>query len=530
MGSYKIRFLPADKTILAEEGTTILEAEQNAGLKPDAPCGGRGICGKCNVTILQNKDRIVVRACQTRIQHDMVLETSDGLADKEKILTNGEYRTVPVLPAVKDADQGYLMAFDIGTTTIAGYLLSGKDGRQCSVVSMMNPQFQFGADVIARANYVLEHDGKRMQEVVQEALNKLIEEACRISKITPTDIRLVSIAGNTCMHHLFLGLSPKSLVTAPYVPEVKDGMIMNSSDLNIHIHPDGKIMLLPNIAGFVGADTSACMLAVNFKELVPRTLMIDIGTNGELVLGNKDRIVTCSTAAGPAFEGARIACGMRGTKGAVSHVYEKDLKMHMEMIDSKLAVGICGSGLIDIIAFLIQYGFIDSSGAFLKPEVLKTATAKNESWRLQKRENMSIFLLQEEDKIKGLKEIYITQKDIREVQLAKGAIAAGIKMLCKKLEIKIEQIDQVLLAGAFGNYMNTDSACVIGLIPYELKDKIRGIGNAAGEGAKLAAVNGNLFQEICDLVKRAEAIELAVEPEFQDLFIDELEFARALET
>ncbi len=530
MRSYRIRFLPANKTIEVTEGTTILKAEQMAGLKPDAPCGGRGICGKCNVTIRRNYESTVVSACQTRIEGDMVIETGDRSDDKVHVLTSGEYRAVTVNPAVKDASQGWLMAFDIGTTTIAGYLLSGKDGHQCDVVSMMNPQFQFGADVIARANYVLENDGVRMQEVVQEALNELIEETCKNTGISPTDIRLVSIAGNTCMHHLFLGISPRSLVVAPYVPKIKDGMILNASDLKINIHPDGKVMMLPNIAGFVGADTAACMLAVNFGKRKPMTLMIDIGTNGELVLGNEDRIVTCSTAAGPAFEGARISCGMRGTKGAVSHVYEQNLKMNMEIIDSQTAVGICGSGLIDIMAFLIQYEFIDSSGAFQKPNELVTAVGKKNNWRLQKREGKPVFLLQEKDEKTDQKEILITQKDIREVQLAKGAIAAGIQMLCRNLEIEIRQIDQVLLAGAFGNYMNTKSACTIGLIPYELKDKIRGIGNAAGEGAKLAAVNGNMFQEICGLVKRVDAIELATEPAFQDLFIDELEFARAIET
>lgn len=529
MAGYKIKFLPLGNTFEVMKNTTILEAERLAGLESDAPCGGRGICGKCSVIEELNGEKRVVLACQTKVDHDMVIHTGDRTESRHKILTEGVCRSVEVIPAVPGADQGYLMAFDIGTTTIAGYLMDGKTGRQLSIVSTMNPQFQFGADVIARANYVLEHDGKRMQEVVQEALNNLISAACREAGVSTQDIRLVSIAGNTCMHHLFLGISPRSLVIAPYVPEVKEGILQDAAECRLRIHPEGKVMILPNIAGFVGADTAACMLAVDFGRLESLTLMIDIGTNGELVMGNRKRIVTCSTAAGPAFEGAKIGCGMRGARGAISHVYAEGQELKLEIIDAQKAAGICGSGLIDTIAFLIQFGFIDCGGGFSEPDELETEVGKANAWRLQTRKGKPVFILQEADESEDSKEILISQKDVREVQLAKGAIAAGIRMLMQKLAIGTEQIEQVLLAGAFGNYMSSDSACIIGLIPYELKDRIRGIGNAAGEGAKLAALNGKLFQEICELVRGVEFIELAMEPEFQDIFVDELEFANAEE-
>lgn len=528
MAGFKVRFLPQDKMIEVPENTTILGAERMAGLEPDAPCGGRGVCGKCNVTIELDGKSEVVSACQTIIDRNMVVDTG-RTETKHRILTDGVCRMVEVAPAVEGAEKGYLMAFDIGTTTIAGYLMDGGTGEQLTIVSTVNPQFQFGADVIARANYVLENDGKRMQEVVQDALNELIAEACKNAGISTQEIRLAAIAGNTCMHHLFLGISPRSLVIAPYVPEIKDGMILDAGECRMKIHPEGKVMMLPNIAGFVGADTAACMLAVDFENLEPLTLMVDIGTNGELVLGNQKKIVTCSTAAGPAFEGAKIGCGMRGAKGAISHVRVEGLELKLEIIEAETAEGICGSGLIDVIALLIQYGFIDCGGGFAEPEELEDEVAVANSWRLQTRDEKPVFLLQEADEKEGRPEILISQRDVREVQLAKGAIAAGIRMLIQKMSVKTEQIDQVLLAGAFGNYMDTDSACMIGLIPYELKEKIRGIGNAAGEGTKLAVLNGGLFQDICELVKQVEAVDLAQESEFQDMFVDELEFANAEE-
>lgn len=525
---YSISFLPQKITIQVPEGTTVLEAERMAGLEPDAPCGGRGVCGKCNVVVEAGESKETISACQTKIDRDMVVDT--GRTEQEhKILTEGVCRSVEVAPLVAEAAEGCLMAFDIGTTTIAGYLMEGRSGKQLAIVSAMNPQFQFGADVIARANYVLENDGVRMQEVVQDALNVLIAEAAGKAGVDPASIRLIAIAGNTCMHHLFLGISPRSLVIAPYVAQVTDGMILDAAQCHLKIHPEGKVLMLPNIAGFVGADTAACMLAVDFAHLKPMTLMIDIGTNGELVMGNQERLVTCSTAAGPAFEGAKIGCGMRGAKGAISHVHMEGTELKMEIIDAEQAEGICGSGLIDVIALLIKYGFIDCRGGFADPEELESEAARANSWRLQRRDDRPVFLLQEADALSGRKEILISQRDVREVQLAKGAIAAGIQMLKKTLSIETEQIDQVLLAGAFGNYMNTDSACEIGLIPEELRGRIRGIGNAAGEGAKLAVLNGALYREICEVAKTVESVELAMKPEFQDMFVDELEFANAEE-
>ncbi|HBB61730.1 MAG TPA: ferredoxin, partial [Lachnospiraceae bacterium] len=337
------------------------------------------------------------------------------------------------------------------------------------------------------------------------------------------------IVGNTCMHHLFLGISPDSLVHAPYVPAVKEGMIITPEKAGLKMNPSGRVLILPNIAGFVGADTVGCMLSVAFDQLDKMTLMLDIGTNGELVMGNKKKMVTTSTAAGPAFEGAKIECGMRGSRGAVSHLKTEDGRLSLEVVDHAKPIGICGSGLIDILAFLIRYGFIDSYGGFCDVDELEDPLAKTESWRLQEIDGKPAFVLFPAEETGNGSPVYISQKDIREVQLAKGAIAAGIQIMTEKLGICPEDIQQVFLAGAFGNYMDAGNACEIGLIPYELRDRIIPIGNAAGEGAKLACLNQGEYRYACKMAEGAEFIELATESEFQDVFVDKLEFSRAVE-
>ena len=530
---FTVTFLPQNLVLQVEEGTTLLQAEQMAGLEPDAPCGGKGTCGKCKVNITEGDRQGIVLACQTLVDCDMKVDTL--YQEKvQRILTDGLSRQVPVEPGVawEDGDPDrpfYLMAFDIGTTTIVGYLLDGKTGRELSLASTMNPQHQFGADVIARSNYVLENGGEEMQAVVRKALNQLIRQACASAGIRKEEILQAAIVGNTCMHHLFMGISPRSLVLAPYVPAVKEGMILRPEECGLQIAEEGKVLMFPNVAGFVGGDTVGCMLSVAFDQLEDMTLMIDIGTNGELVMGNKKKMVTTSTAAGPAFEGAKIECGMRGAKGAISHITVEDGQLKIEVIEDVKPVGICGSGLIDGIAFMIRHGILDSYGSLCDPEDLTGEFEQSLAWRLKEKDGKPVFVLVPGEETASGEDIYISQKDIREVQLAKGAIAAGIRIMAEKLSIQPEDIQQVYLAGAFGNYMDAANACEIGLIPYALKDRITPIGNAAGEGSKLAVVNRGQYEYACSLAEKAEFIELATENEFQDTFVDELEFARAVE-
>lgn len=564
---FHVRFIRENKEIQVPQGITILNAEIQAGLVPDAPCGGQGKCGKC----LVRAEGKIVKACQTVVSGDMEIDT---LAEnrENRILTEGLSRAVEFMPDLyqkkivlkrakvgentsdweiltsqlpvkgelypdpeiagsvyerrRECDEWYAVyterrvlelrkeagalcfaAFDIGTTTVVGYLMDAKSGNVLAVRSRMNPQAQYGADVIMRADYALEHEIKPLSSCIQRAVDEMLGELAGEARIQTTDIFQVCIVGNTCMHHLFLGISPASLVHAPYNPALSRGMILRAAEFNLHIHPKAELIMLPDIAGYVGADTCGCILSLRQDKKEKISLMIDIGTNGEMVLGNKDRLVCCSTAAGPAFEGAKIECGMRGAKGAVDHVRYENGTWSYTTVGQAPAAGLCGSGLLDLVAQLLKVGLVDETGRLTSGQ-----------------EQETVFVLVPPEEAGNEKGVYLTQKDIREVQLAKAAIAAGIQILMKKLGITEKEIDQVYLAGAFGNYMNPESAAAIGMIPSGLLSRIIPAGNAAGEGAKIALLNCRERNEMNALMKKTEFVELATSPEFQDCFVDELNF------
>ena len=472
MNQYTVTFLPDHITIQVTPNTTVLQAQIAAGLHPDAPCGGKGTCGKCKVQIEGQE----VLACQTPVNRDMTVRTE--AESSVRILTEGiSAETAP------DGIDRYVLAFDIGTTTVVGYLLDGHTGKLLTQSSCMNPQSQYGADVISRIQYALDNGSMALSSCIRQAMETLALDICEKSGISLEDITKTSIVGNTAMHHLLLGIDPKPLVTPPYMPAIFDAIQRNNT------------RILPNIAGFVGGDTVGCMVSTRFDQQKKLTLLIDIGTNGEMVLGNKDRRIACSTAAGPAFEGAKISCGMRGAEGAVDHVAVQDGEISYHVIGDVPAKGICGSGLLDLIAVLLEEEIIDESGCL------------------------------EEKEYKLCDNVILTQKDVREVQLAKAAIRAGIELLSQKMGTQIEDIQQVYLAGAFGNYLTPASACRIGMIPPVLLDRIVPIGNAAGEGAKLCALSADEFAYSQKLAKDTEFLELASLPQFQDCYVDALEFS-----
>ena len=553
----------------AQAGTSLLQVQIDAGLQPDAPCGGRGTCGKCDVQIRASaqEEWQRVRACQTAVQSDLELLsplpaqraqilTDSGCASDEALLPQvacvelrlpsnrpGESvaewelfkaalreatgrdcwqpslpiaaklaalkkqrRSAETLFAVIDGDrvldvgeapqQLYMAAFDIGTTSIAGYLLRADSPESVAARGMLNPQRQFGADVISRADYALEHGAEALAQCVREAVDEMLGQLCADAGVDRRSVYALSVVGNTCIHHLFLGLRPESLTVTPYNPVISEALLLRAADCDLHAHPEATLRILPVIAGFVGADTVACLVAEGWERVEPITLMIDIGTNGEIVLGNRERMIACSTAAGPAFEGAKISCGMRGMPGAIDRVRLEDGKLRWHVIGDCAPVGVCGSGLIDLIATLRACGEIDETGKL-------TSGA--------------------EYRLEGT-DVALTQRDVREVQLAKAAICAGIELLAGQLGVTLAQIDQVHLAGAFGNYMNPDSACAIGLIPMELRAKIRSIGNAAGEGAKRVLLERDAWARASQLAHQAEFLELASLDSFQDTFVDALEF------
>lgn len=518
---HKLTFLRENAFTEASENMTLMEALKEGGIFLDAPCGGRGTCGKCLVKISENgSDWREVRACQTKVTGPLLVDTQDSQKN-HRILTSSSIRQVPFSPSfseIPDREHYYMAAFDIGTTTIAAYLLDGKTGKELTTASCLNPQAAYGADVISRANYVLEHGHKELSDCIHSAADKLIDRLTESAKITREEIYLLCFVGNTCMHHIFFQYPMESLVRAPYGPSQKGLLRKKAIDYDIHIHPEGELIFLPVIAGFVGADTMGCILSLRPDLQGEISLMLDIGTNGELVLGNKDKLVCCSTAAGPAFEGAKIHCGMRGAQGAIDHMSFDSSGFHFTVIGQEEPKGICGSGLIDTIACLRRAGLIDESGRLLNKEEAGELDPAFSS-HMTEWNHMPAFLYDP-----AYPEVFLTQKDVREVQLAKGAIAAGILLLEKHLGISHNDIQKVYIAGAFGNYMDPESACDIGLLPYALRDRVVPVGNAAGEGAKIALQNAEELKKTAELMDQVDFLELAALPEFQDCFIDELEF------
>ncbi len=413
----------------------------------------------------------------------------------------------------------YVLAFDIGTTTVVSYLLDGKTGRQLSVSSILNPQTSYGGDVISRSEYAVSHEDGKLTSLIRSALCSLTEENSKKAGITPEDICFASIVGNTCMQHLYLGVSPKSLLCAPYTATVDELQLLSAASLGLPIHPAAQAAVFPSIAGFVGGDAVSVLLSLPESSFQDLTLILDIGTNGELVLAKGDSRYTCSTAAGPAFEGARICCGMQGSAGAIDHAFVEDGRLQFTTIDGLSPSGICGSGLIDLICCLLELHILSPDGRINPSSKWPEQTAALYGHRLIKKEKITAFLLTDDPD-----GIYLTQKDIREVQLAKSAIAAGIASLCEAMGVFVEDIRSVLLAGAFGNYLSPKSACRIGLIPPVLLGRIQGIGNAAGEGAKLAALSRGALEAAERLAKNTKFLELATLPGFQDAYLSHLNF------
>lgn len=425
------------------------------------------------------------------------------------------------LIAVEGGDtstQTYGMAFDIGTTTVVGYLLHLTTGEELSVSARMNPQVIYGDDVISRIGFAAEHkDGlTKLHRKITNAVEEMALELCERTGVDPHRVYEMTLAGNTCMHHLFLGLDPKNIASIPFIPVVSESLSLHAKELNLNLHPRSKIHMLPNIAGYVGADIVADILSSRLYTRDQPTLLVDIGTNGEIVLSAGGKMMACSAAAGPAFEGARICCGMRGADGAIDQVvFDEDVSY--TTIEGMAPRGICGSGLLDVIAEMLRTGIIDPMGRILSPEDQPTLPEPLRS-RIAPGEQGSEFLLVRAEETASGRPIRITQKDVRELQLAKSAIRTGIEILKEKMDVKDEELSDILLAGAFGNYLRKESALAVGLLPPVPVEKITPIGNAAGEGAKMVLLSREESRQAQKLARDVDYVELSAEPTFMDGF------------
>lgn len=422
--------------------------------------------------------------------------------------------------------QLYGVAFDIGTTSVVGTLVDLSSGKGLAARSVANPQRVVGADVIARIEYVDNHEdgNKFLKEKIITALNDLISQLLEASGVDRHYLYEVTVVGNTTMHHLLLGINPANLARSPYIPAVKSGITLSGQQLGINLSPGGVVYILPNIAGFVGSDTVGVILATGMHRSEKIKLAIDIGTNGEIALGSRECIMVCSTAAGPAFEGAQIKCGMRAADGAIEGIEITDQEVMCKVIgDSHPVLGICGSGLIQGIAEMLRVGIIERSGRLIDPESAREKLSPALAERVVA-EGENMFILVPEDVSKGQKPIYISQKDVRELQLAEGAIAAGIQILMKEMNISLDDIEEVLLAGAFGSYIDRSSAKMIGLVPLLPLEKIKSVGNAAGVGARLALLSIDEKEDAEKIAAYSKNVELSTRLDFQQAFVEAMTF------
>jgi uncharacterized 2Fe-2S/4Fe-4S cluster protein (DUF4445 family) len=420
-------------------------------------------------------------------------------------------------------EDSYGAAVDIGSTTVALYLCNLRTGELLAAESEMNPQIVYGEDVMSRIQYAIEHpDGlQKLHKAVIATLNKLLKQAAQTAQIKTEEILEMVLVGNSTMHHLLLNLHPKDLGLAPFVPAIHSSVDVKARELGLQINPSGNIHVLPTIASFVGADTSAMILAEEPHKQDENWLLIDVGTNAELVLGNRKRLVCTSTPTGPALEGAHVEYGMRAAPGAIErvHIDEKTLEPKYKVIgvdgwntdhtEFKGQVkGICGSAIIDSVAELFRAGIVDSRGKFKKGL---------NSNRVREGENGWEYIIAWAEETSIGRDIPMTQQDVRQIQLAKAALFTAARTLLKRTGL--QSPDKIILAGGFGSYIDKEKAMLIGLIPDCELEKVYAIGNAAGDGARIALLNMEKRNEIDSVARTVERFELPTDPEFQNQFM-----------
>ncbi len=624
-------FTPSGRRGRFPIGTPLLKAARALGVDIDSVCGGRGLCGRCQVLCMEGsfpKHRIEsstaslsaftqteVRfekvkktaldgrrlSCQTTLLGDVVIDVPpDSQVHKQVIRKDAAYIDIELDPVVRlyyvevqepdmhdpsgdlrrlkaalefewrleslntDAsllthlqgvlrkgnwrvtvavfkdetimgvwpgfrDKAYGLAVDVGSTTIAAHLCDLATGDVVNSAGIMNPQIRFGEDLMSRVSYVMMHEGgdRDMTSVVRESLNTLIEEICKGTDATPDTILSLTFVANPVMHHLLLGINPIELGGAPFALAIDEALNCFARDLELRVHNNARVYMLPCVAGHVGADTAGVMLSEQPDTFDEVSLLVDVGTNAEIVLGNRQKLLACSSPTGPAFEGAQISGGQRAAPGAIERV-----RIDRETLEPKFSIigveawsddpsfdatvgetgvtGICGSGIIEVIAemylagIINQDGVIDGSLSATNPRVFEDGRTHS-------------YLL-----FDGAVRIVITQNDVRQIQLAKAALYAGVKLLMEHMGV--DTIDRIRLAGAFGSHIDVKYAMVLGLIPDCDLDEVRSTGNAAGSGARIALLDRKSRHRVEEMVRNVEKIETAVEPRFQEHFVNAMAF------
>jgi len=623
-------FMPSGKRGRFPLGTPILQAARNLGVDIDSVCGGRGICGRCQIEVSEGEfaklgvtskldhltpfgsveqryaDRRGLKpgrrlSCSTLLQGDVVIDVPpDSQVHKQVVRKRAEMRAIQIDPVVRlhyvevvepnmhdpsgdlqrllqaletqwnitgldcdlraiqvlqkalrqgewtvtvavhqekqitaiwpgFRDKAYGLAFDVGSTTIAGHLCDLATGEVVGSAGVMNPQIRFGEDLMSRVSYVMMNPGgdADMTRAVREAINGLAVSVAAEAGVEVRDILEATFVGNPIMHHLLLGIDPTELGGAPFALASDGALNIWASEIDLRIHPNARVFVLPCIAGHVGADTAGVILSESPQTGDEMTLIVDVGTNAEIVLGNRHRLLAASSPTGPAFEGAQISCGQRAAPGAIERVRidPETLEPRFRIIGSdkwsnepgfaeaaaKTGVtGVCGSGIIEALAEMYLTGIINQDG------VIDGGMAAR-SPRIEAEGRTFSYVLNEADS-KGGPRLRVTQNDVRAIQLAKAALYAGARLLMDRMGV--EKLDRITLAGAFGSHIDVKYAMVLGMIPDCDLPKVTSAGNAAGTGARIALLNRKSREEIAAVVRKVEKVETAVEPMFQQHFVE----------
>ncbi len=473
----------------------------------------------------------------TALERKEKLEAHAGLnvwRTLPKTLRQAQWKVTAVfvddeLIAVEPGDttaEMYGLACDIGTTTVVAMLMDLRSGAPLAVASNLNGQATYGADVISRISYTMtEPNGlATLQRKVVETLNGLIQQVTARAGVPRERIYEVVAAGNATMQHLLLGIDPEPISVVPFIPALDKWATVKARSIGLEVHPEAPLSVFPCCGAYVGGDIVAGLIATGVAQEDKLRLFVDVGTNGEIALGSAKRTITTAAPAGPAFEGAQIRCGMRATTGAIEGVKITPEQIHLQTIGDALPVGICGSGLIDAVAEMVRVGILDRSGKLLTREEAEPVLGPFLASRLVTLDGgLRAFVLATEEEAGGAA-VVLTQRDVRELQFAKAAIATGIAILCRELGVEPHQIEEVLLAGSFGSYINPASARRIGLVPDVPLSRIKAVGNSAGEGAKMALLSFRERAKAAALPERVEYYELSGRVDFNEAFVDQLPF------
>jgi uncharacterized 2Fe-2S/4Fe-4S cluster protein (DUF4445 family) len=426
----------------------------------------------------------------------------------------------------EDVHRHYGLVFDIGTSTLVGKLFNLRTGSEVAVASCLNSQSKYGADVISRLEFSKERARgvQILQYLLARDLSQLTASLLQTAELKAEEIFVAVAAGNTTMQHLLLSLPPMGIAEAPFLPVVTDGIIVKSADVGLRLHPEARLYVMPVKSGYIGGDLISDVLTSSVAEHEEMVLGLDLGTNGQIFLGNNKRLLTCSAAAGPAFEGARISSGMIAKTGAIEGVRLEDGQLQYRVIGNVKPGGICGSGLVDLVAVLLHCGIINHEGSIRRSR--RKSAGELSSRVVKRRGGGHSFLVASAEESYDQKPIYLTQGDVREVQLAKGAIAAGVKTLMDEMGIGAKDIDYVYLAGALGNYVDPLSALRIGLLPSINLEIITSLGNAASSGASMVLLSRKHWRMARDLIDFIEHVELSFRHDFNEYFVGQMDFPK----